>query len=180
LILTRNSKLETRNLSVLTRNSKLETLLARAALAAWVAMLVTLDGHLLFLGNVTGSHAGLCVLASPSADAFYKGTWRDMYRAGRFIAEAGSSEDVAVIGQQDKYVLAFSGRRVTDFPPKGGVDFVVEIAPDRLSESARQGMGLREVGRFGTVVVYRAAPSLTLTKDAPEVVALKGGGKNGL
>jgi hypothetical protein len=56
----------------------------------------------------------------------------------------------------------------------------VEIAPDRLSESARQGMGLREVGRFGTVAVYRPVPSLTSTKDAPEAVALKGGGKNGL
>ncbi len=154
--------------------------LAGAALAAWTVALVALDGHLLFRGNVTGSHAGLCVLASPNADAFYKGTWKDMYRAGRFIAEAGSSEAVSVTGQQDKYMLAFSGRSATDFPPKGGVDFVVEIAPDRLPESARQGMGLREVGRFGTVVVYRSTSALTSTKGAPETVALKGSGKDDL
>lgn len=153
--------------------------LTGAALAAWAAALVVLDGYLLFRGNVTGSHAGLCSLVSPNADAFYKGPWKDMYRAGQFIAEAGSSEVVSVTGQKDKYVLAFSGHGATDFPPKGGVDLVVEIAPDRLPESTRQSMRLREVGRFGTVVVYRAASSLTSTKDAPETAALKGLGKNG-
>lgn len=148
-----------------------------AVLVTWAMALVALDGYLLFRGNVTGSHAGLCMLASPDADSFYKGQWRDLYRAGQFIAEAGSAGAVAVTGQQDKYLLAFSGHNSTVFPPERGVDFVVELAADRLPDSTRQSLGLRETSRFGSVVVYRAASSLISMKEAPETAAQEGVGK---
>lgn len=145
--------------------------LDETALAAWTAALVVLDGCLLLRGNVTGSHNGLCVLVSPDADAFYREQWRDLYRAGQFIAASPAAAAVSVTGQQDKYMLAFSGHNSTVFPPERRVDFVVEIAPDQLPDSAKQSMGLQEAGRFGTVVVYRAARSPISGTGDPEIAS---------
>lgn len=135
----------------------------KAALAAWMVMLVALDGYGLIYGNTDKTHSGLCVLASPNAKSFYAGEWRDLYRICHFMREDPTPGPVAVVGGTEgigKYILAFSGRPYEGFPPQGQARFVIARNPPEVSEDTQKAFGLVEVKRSQTFTLYRVAPAV--------------------
>jgi hypothetical protein len=129
---------------------------ARIGLAAWILLLLSLDGYLLIRGNGR-THHGLSFLASPTAEVFYRGYWRDLWDASQAVRRGGAGATSALLGSGDrKYVFAFSGRRCLDWPAKERVDFVLAVDPTRPSDTDRAALGLAEERRYGSVTVFRA------------------------
>lgn len=85
-----------------------------AALALWATALLAMDGVLLVRGNGE-NHRGLSVLASPTAESFYVGYWRDLYTASRWVGAQPASGSIALAGPSDcRYVSLFADRDCAD------------------------------------------------------------------
>jgi hypothetical protein len=148
----------------------------KVALAAWMAMLVTLDGYGLIYGNTDRTHFGLCVLASPKAESFYAGEWRDLYQMCHFMREDPAPGPVAVVGSTDgigKYILAFSGRPYKGFPPQGEARFVIARSSSKVPEEAQKAFGLVEVKRSQNFTLYRVAPAALSGRNGDGVTSAR-------
>jgi len=135
------------------RDSRLFRFAFSTFCAVWISALALLDVYLVTFGNGQ-SHAGLCVVASPNAETFYLGEWRDLYNACRYIREASPEGTVAVLGGNTRYVLAFSGRPAVSFPPHQPVSYVVAEGGEEVPHETQEALGLAEVSKFGGVRVY--------------------------
>ena len=95
-------------------------------------------GLIVARGNLA-THRGLCMLASPTADSFYVGYWRDLYRASHELRARDDVRAIGVIGTGDrKYVLAFSGHRAVDLPSDDDVSHAIVAAGDFAFSSVTQ------------------------------------------
>lgn len=148
--------------ALIARALKVETAGRRlpALVATWMGALVVFNAGVLFCGNAQKTHSGLCVLASPDAASFYAGPWRELYQLCHLMREDPAPGPVAVIGGTagiGKYILAFSGRPYSDFPPKGQVRFVIARDSAAVPEDTRRSFGLLEVEKSPTFTLYRVA-----------------------
>ncbi|MBM4395525.1 MAG: glycosyltransferase family 39 protein [Deltaproteobacteria bacterium] len=136
-----------------------------ALVGLWAAGLLAVDATLLFSGNGR-SHGGLSMIASPTAEDFYKGYWRDLWAASQAVRAAPGSADadprpVALLGKygNERCVFAFSGRRCVPWvpgPETPQVSHVIAVEPAVPAPSDVAALGLVELSRHGSVTVWRA------------------------
>jgi hypothetical protein len=132
---------------------------AKALLVLWVCWVAAFDGFLLVKGNLK-SHRGLSLLASPSAEEFYLGQWRELYQASQHLKSEGLSGPVGLLGSGNrKYVIAFSGRRCIDYPTSEPIAFLMVVDAAPMPEGDPLASRLVEIGRWGSVVLYRVGPT---------------------
>ncbi len=87
--------------------------LAAPVLGIWIVGLLSLNTALLSVGNLR-DYNGLSVLASPSADQFYKGYWKDVYQASQWLREQPPSGPIGLSDFSNwKYLQSLSGRSIT-------------------------------------------------------------------
>jgi hypothetical protein len=128
---------------------------ARAGVVCWFVLLIGFATQLLFVGNLSGTHNGLSHLVSRTPETFYKGFWLDLYTACQYIQNDPAPGKLAVIGNEDKYVRAFSGRQRVSFKPGQEFAFLLvldgtELMPEQLEE-----LNLRRLHRPGSLVLYK-------------------------
>lgn len=129
--------------------------IGRAIVTLWIAALVASACHLLFIGSLSGIHRGLCFAVSRTPETFYRGFWLDLYQACHYVKNDPAPGNLAVIGDEDKYVTAFSGRRRVDFEPGAEFAFVLALNPAGLPDDQLDALNLRLVQRYRSVVLYR-------------------------
>lgn len=130
----------------------------RALLVTWMGALVGLNVYILCCGNAPKTHSGLCILASPNAESFYAGEWRELYQMCQLLRADPAPGTVAVIGGAEgfgKYLWCFSGRSSSGFPPQGQVGFVLARGSLQASEDTRKSLGLVEVWKSQGFTLYR-------------------------
>lgn len=95
----------------------------RAAIACgalWVALSATSNGLVLARGN-GHTHGGLLTLASPSAESFYRGEWRDLSLACAVVRGSDDPRSVLVLGRHDMlYPSVWCARPTLRLPPEIG------------------------------------------------------------
>ena len=134
--------------------------LLKMALVAWIITLITLNGFLLFRGNQAATHSGLCLLSSPSPEAFYKGDWLDLYQAGIFLSNIPKTESIVIQGGSDKYLMAFSGRRIAhSLPEQGG--YLVGPSSIKISEAFPKFQNYKMCRQFGAFFVYHISAPIS-------------------
>jgi hypothetical protein len=114
--------------------------------AGWAALLLALDGYLLFIGNADKSRGGFSMLATKSERDFLRGDDRDRYDALKWADENAPEGRFEASGFHGKYILAHTGR---GFEAHDG-DPVALIAP---VASEPEGWTLWQ--EFGTYGVFK-------------------------
>ncbi|HWQ91518.1 MAG TPA: hypothetical protein VN673_07585, partial [Clostridia bacterium] len=128
---------------------------SRLALAAWLVVLSAAAVQLLAAGNLNGTHRGLCYWASPRAESFYRGYWLDLYRACRTVKNDPTPGKVAVLGGDDKYVTAFTGRPLARFGSADEFVFLLVLDGTVVGREQQAGFNLECVGGYGSLVLYK-------------------------
>lgn len=131
-------------------------------LAAWLAALAMVDGHLVTLGKPGGGHAGLSPAASPTPETFYRGYWLDLHGACRFIEARQEEGLVLELPNYTRYLRTFCHRDVLEtsegviLEPEriGEAAFAVTADDGTQTVSLLEGHGFGPIARFGSVKVY--------------------------
>ena len=130
-----------------------------ALATAWILVAVAVDGIVIFRGNLSRTHGGLCALASRSPESFYRGYWQGLYRACRAVAESGDRRPVALAGTQDwKYVMLFSEREPVSIEEVDRARFVIVRMPTELPPNVKARMRPVAIGPSGEVSLYERTP----------------------
>jgi hypothetical protein len=127
----------------------------RMFVGAWLVLHLGSCFQVLLFGNLSRTHAGLCYLVSPTAEAFYRGYWLDLYQACERIRSDPAPGLVALVGEDDKYVTAFTGREWVRFGSGEAFTYLLVMDRDLIAADPAKTMGLTELMRGEYVAVYR-------------------------
>jgi hypothetical protein len=127
---------------------------ARLALGAWFLLLTASAFRVVFLGDFSSTHNALFYFLSRTPEQFYRGSWSDRYQACQAVKNDPTPGSVAVIGGDDKYVTAFTGRRWLEFDPAKEFAFLLVLDRGELPQTL-DALNLTCVRRFPSLVLYK-------------------------
>lgn len=128
--------------------------LPRAAVTLWLLVMTGAAFHLLYLGNLSGTHRALFYPLNRSPETFYAGSWLDFYQACQYVKEHPDHGHVAVIGEGDKYVTYYTGRTWVDFKISTDFAFLITKNESEISAALISKLGLQPMERFNSVGIY--------------------------
>jgi hypothetical protein len=127
---------------------------ARLALGAWFLLLAGAAFRVVFVGDFRGTHNALFYFLSRTPEQFYRGAWLDRYQACQLVKNETTSGSVAVIGGDDKYVTAFTGRHWLAFDPAKEFAFLLVLNGGELPQQTTDALNLHCEKRFPSLVLY--------------------------
>jgi hypothetical protein len=129
--------------------------LVRPAIGCWILALIGAAGHLVFSGSLSGTHRGLNYQVSKTPETFYRGSWLDLYLACKHVRNDPTHGRVAVIGEEDKYVTAFTGREVMHYSPGEDFTFLLVLDKSKWKPGEMELLNLVETGEFDSVALFK-------------------------
>lgn len=133
--------------------------MASVVAGMWLLGFVAVDVHLVAIGK-PDLHGGLSPLASPDPESFYRGPWRDLYRACAFIRDQPDPGAVSGLPNSTRYLAAWTGRELVEMREGTPVDALRfrHVAYLVVPEGHPTVAGFRPVARFGSLAVWRRSP----------------------
>lgn len=130
----------------------------RGLLLAYVLGLLSMDVYLLARGNGR-TYNGLSYLASPTADAYYAGNWRDLYVLSQKLAKNPEKGAIAIYDLgETRYIHYFTGRQVVPFDSNQNTRFVMASKDSDLLRRYPD-RGLTVMDTVGAYAVYEFGKS---------------------
>lgn len=129
--------------------------LPRAALALWFFVMTGAALHLLLLGNLSGTHRALFYPLNRTPETFYTGPWLDFYQASQYVREHSDPGNIAAIGEGDKYITYYTGRKWVDFETSGDFTFLMTLNGSAIPPDIISIMRIQPIKRFNSVALYR-------------------------